>query len=67
MKQLAQSLKSAIEWIHAGSVASRPVPGAAEPANDNLEAQVMRSYLQRARRDAGMDYQSAASKMWWLP
>ena len=49
------------------SVASRPVPGAAEPANDNLDAQVMRSYLQRARREAGMDYQSAASKMWWLP
>ena len=67
MKQLAQSLTSAIHWIHAGSVAWRPRPGAAEPANDNLDALAMRAYLQRARREAGMDYQSAASKMWWLP
>ncbi|MEI6643188.1 MAG: hypothetical protein WCL10_14200 [Novosphingobium sp.] len=67
MKQLAQSLKSAIQWIHAGSVTARPILGPADPANDNMDAGAMRRYLQRARSEAGMDYQPAASKMWWLP
>ena len=67
MKQLAQSLKSAIHWIHVGTVASRPVPGAPGPANDNLGSEALHAYLRRARCEAGMDYQSAASKMWWLP
>ncbi|WP_298282683.1 hypothetical protein [Novosphingobium sp.] len=67
MKQLAQSLKSAIEWIHAGTVTKQPMPRPADPANDNLGAEALRSYLQRARSEAGIYYQPAASKMWWLP
>lgn len=67
MKQLAQSLKSAINWTHAGSVSTRPMQHPADPANDNLGTDALRVYLQRARSEAGMDYQSAASKMWWLP
>lgn len=67
MKQLAQSLKSAVKWINAGSVVTRPMSRQADPANDNIGVEALRDYLQRTRSEAGMDYQPAGSKMWWLP
>jgi hypothetical protein len=45
-------------------IPSRRIP---DPANDNFRTQDLADYVARSRREAGADYQSAGSKMWWLP
>jgi hypothetical protein len=67
MKLIAQSARSASDCFHVGSVALLPVPGPADPADDNLDVETRRSHIQRARNEAGTDYQPAESRMWWLP
>jgi hypothetical protein len=60
MNALALMIKQAL-------VVLRPNTDVPKAANDNVDRAVFQAYIRGCHAHAALDYQPAASKMWWLP
>lgn len=60
MNALAHKIKQAV-------VVLGPRTEVPEAANDTVCQAARQAYVCRCRAHAGLDYQPAGTKMWWLP